>query len=129
MAFYDYQGVVEEIGETKSFGTNGFTKRELIVGNDVDATNKYPNPVLFTFKKERCALCDAVKKGDRVKVQFAIDGRRWDGPNGVRYFTDLTGLKIDKLNDNGTATEVVPEPATPPPPPAMGAEDPEDLPF
>ena len=50
MVTYDYTGVVEVIGETKAFGTNGFTKRELVVGNDVDSQNKYPNPVLFTFK-------------------------------------------------------------------------------
>ena len=53
MTTYDYTGVVELVGETKEFGTNGFTKRDLVVGNDVDSMNKYPNPVLFTFKKDR----------------------------------------------------------------------------
>ena len=138
MVTYDYTGVVEVIGETKAFGANGFTKRELVVGNDVDSPNKYPNPVLFTFKKERCSLVDAVKQGDRVKVQFTIDGRRWDGPNGTRYFTDLTGWKIDVLNADGTATEPVPVPqATEPVPVPQPAEapadvdagDPDDLPF
>ena len=112
MVSYEYKGVVEEVGETKSFGANGFTKRELVVGNDVDSTNKYPNPVLFTFKKDNCAL----------------DGRRWDGPNGVRYFTDLTGWKIDVLNADGTATEPVPQPAEAPDVPA-DAGDPDDLQF
>ena len=129
MVTYDYTGVVEVIGETKAFGTNGFTKRELVVGNDVDSQNKYPNPVLFTFKKERCSLVDAVKKGDRVKVQFTIDGRRWDGPNGTRYFTDLTGWKIDVLNADGTATEAVPVPQPAEAPADVDAGDPDDLPF
>ena len=129
MVTYDYTGVVEVIGETKAFGTNGFTKRELVVGNDVDSQNKYPNPVLFTFKKERCSLVDAVKKGDRVKVQFTIDGRRWDGPNGTRYFTDLTGWKIDVLNADGTATEPVPVPQPAEAPADVDAGDPDDLPF
>ena len=129
MVTYDYTGVVEVVGETKAFGTNGFTKRELVVGNDVDSPNKYPNPVLFTFKKERCSLVDAVKKGDRVKVQFTIDGRRWDGPNGTRYFTDLTGWKIDVLNADGTATEPVPVPQPAEAPADVDAGDPDDLPF
>ena len=129
MVTYDYTGVVEVIGETKAFGTNGFTKRELVVGNDVDSQNKYPNPVLFTFKKDRCALVDAVKKGDRVKVQFTIDGRRWDGPNGTRYFTDLTGWKIDVLNADGTATEAVPVLQPAEAPADVDAGDPDDLPF
>jgi len=120
---------VEVIGETKAFGANGFTKRELVVGNDVDSPNKYPNPVLFTFKKERCSLVDAVKQGDRVKVQFTIDGRRWDGPNGTRYFTDLTGWKIDVLNADGTATEPVPVPQPAEAPADVDAGDPDDLPF
>ena len=129
MVTYDYTGVVEVIGETKAFGTNGFTKRELVIGNDVDSQNKYPNPVLFTFKKDRCSLVDAVKKGDRVKVQFTIDGRRWDGPNGTRYFTDLTGWKIDVLNADGTATEPVPVPQPAEAPADIDAGDPDDLPF
>ncbi len=130
MTTYDYTGVVELVGETKAFGSNGFTKRELVVGNDTDSMNKYPNPVLFTFKKDRCALCDSVKVGDRVKVQFTIDGRRWDGPNGVRYFTDLTGWKIEVLNADGSSTEPVPAPAqAPAAPAAVPAGDPDDLPF
>ena len=129
MVTYDYTGVVEVIGETKAFGTNGFTKRELVVGNDVDSQNKYPNPVLFTYKKDRCSLVDAVKQGDRVKVQFTIDGRRWDGPNGTRYFPDLTGWKIDVLNADGTATEPVPVPQPAEAPADVDAGDPDDLPF
>ena len=128
MVSYEYEGVVEEVGETKSFGANGFTKRELIVGNDVDSTNKYPNPVLFTFKKDNCNLLDSVKKGDRVNIRFSIDGRRWDGPNGVRYFTDLTGWKIDVINADGSSTEPVPQPAEAPDIPA-DVGDADDLPF
>ena len=128
MTTYDYTGVVELVGETKAFGTNGFTKRDLVVGNDVDSMNKYPNPVLFTFKKDRCALCDNIKVNDRVKAQFTIDGRRWDGPNGTRYFTDLTGWKIDVLNSDGGSVEPVPAAAEAP---AMDpvVSDADNLPF
>ena len=128
MTTYEYTGVVELVGETKAVGANGFTKRELVVGNDVDSQSRYPNPVLFTFKKDRCALCDAAKVGDRVKIQFTIDGRRWDGPNGTRYFTDLTGWKIDVLNSDGGSVEPVPAAAEAP---AMDPDvsDAHNLPF
>lgn len=132
MITYDYTGVVEMVGETKSFGANGFTKRELVLGNDVDSPSKYPNPILFTFKKDRCSLCDTVKVGDRVKITFTIDGRRWDGPQGTRYFTDLTGWKIEMVNADGSSTEPVPVPSVAEAP-AMAAQSPvgdsEDLPF
>jgi hypothetical protein len=124
---YNYQGVVEEVGQTQSFGTNGFTKREIIVGNDVDSPNKWPNPVKFTFKKDNCSLLDGISKGQRVKLRFTIDGRRWDGPKGVAHFVDLTALNIEVLNSDGTSTEPVPAPADPDV--AFDVGDDSDMPF
>lgn len=124
---YDYQGVVEEVGQTQSF-PSGFTKRDVIIGNDIDSENRYPNPVKFSFKKTNCQLLDGIQKGQRVKVRFAIDGRRWDGPKGTQYFVDLTGLKIEVVNSDGTSTEPVPPPAV-----ATAADVPgefiDDVPF
>lgn len=126
MAAYDYTGVVEEVGQTMTVGKNNFTKREVIVGNDVDSPNKYPNPVKFTFKKDNCSLLDGIAKGQRVKVHFVIDGRRWDGPKGVQYFVDLTALKIEVLNADGSSTEPIPAPAEPD---FGGADAIDDMPF
>ena len=123
---YEYTGVVEEVLATQTF-SSGFTKREVIIGNDVDSPSKYPNPVKFAFKKVNCSLLDGVKKGQRAKVRFAIDGRRWEGPKGVQYFVDLTGLKIEVLNADGTSTEPVPAPAEPDLPADAGDVD--DMPF
>ena len=124
--FYDYTGVVEEVMPVQTFAS-GFTKRDLIVGNDVDSPSKYPNPVKFSFKKDNCSLLDGISKGQRVKVHFAIDGRRWEGAKGVQYFVDLTALKIEALNADGTSTEPVPTPAEPPADMDPGAVD--DMPF
>ncbi len=110
--FYDYMGVVEEVLPVQTFAS-GFTKRDLIVGNDIDSPSKYPNPVKFSFKKDNCSLLDSVSKGQRVKVHFVIDGRRWDGPKGTQYFVDLTALKIEVIKDDGTSSEPLPTPAEP----------------
>ena len=123
---YEYTGVVEEVGAVQTFGS-GFTKRDCIIGNDVDSPSKYPNPVKFTFKKDNCSLLDGVVKGQRAKVRFAIDGRRWDGPKGTQYFVDLTALKIEVLNADGSSTEPVPVPAEPDFPADAGDVD--DMPF
>lgn len=140
---YDYQGVVEEVGPIQNIGTNGFTKRELIVDNDINSDNRYPNPVKFTFKRMNCALLDPIQKGMRVKVRFAIDGRRWDGgARGVQYFVDLTGVKVDAIDPDGNVTapsapqgaaasmtaSAVPPPAVPGPGDAAG-EFVDDVPF
>ena len=124
--FFDYAGVVEEVFPVQTF-PSGFTKRDLIVGNDVDSPSKYPNPVKFSFKKDNCSLLDGVQKGQRVKVHFAIDGRRWEGQKGVQYFVDLTGMKLDVVNSDGTSTEPVPAPAEPDF--AGDAGDLDDMPF
>ena len=125
---YEYTGLVEEVGKTFEVGSNGFTKREIVIGNDLDSPSKWPNPVKFTFKKDNCSLLDGVTKGSRARVRFAIDGRRWDDPKTqtAKYFVDLTGLKIEVLNADGTSTEPVPAPAE-----ANGPEISEidDMPF
>ena len=142
---YDYQGVVEEVGQVQTIGTNGFTKRDLIVDNDIDSENRYPNPVKFSFKRMNCALLDPIRKGDRVRVRFAIDGRRWDGgARGVQYFVDLTGVKVDVIGADGNviapaapaaAAASAVAPGAPVPPPAVPAsadgsgEFVDDVPF
>ena len=109
---FEYTGVVDEVLPVQTF-SSGFTKRDVIIGNDVDSPSKYPNPIKFSFKKDNCSLLDGVRKGQRAKVRFAIDGRRWEGPRGVQYFVDLTALKIEVLNADGSSTEPVPAPAEP----------------
>lgn len=93
MTTYEIKGIVESVGETKAFGANGFVKRELVV-NTATQGSTYPNPVLLTIKKDKCALADGLREGQEVTAQVTIDGRRWDGPNGVRYFTELNVWKL-----------------------------------
>ena len=123
---YEYTGVVEEVLPVQTF-SSGFTKRDLILGNDVDSPSKYPNPVKFSFKKDNCSLLDGVNKGQRAKVRFVIDGRKWEGQKGVQYFVDLTALKIEVLNADGSSTEPVPAPAEPDMP--ADVNDVDDMPF
>ena len=138
MARYEYIGVVEEVGQTQSIGANGFTKREIIIGNDITSDNRFPNPVKFTFKKANTSLLDNIQKDQRVKVSFVIYGRRWDGgTRGTQYFVDLTGLKIEVLNADGTSMEPVAGAAAPQAPAAPAAQEPasvssefvDDVPF
>ena len=125
MALYDYIGIVEEVGQTQAIGANGFTKRDIIIGNDITSDNRFPNPVKFTFKKANTSLLDNIQKDQRVKIHFAIEGRRWDGgTRGTQYFVDLTGLKIEVLNPDGTSVEPVAQPGAPAAAPVAAAPAP-----
>ena len=112
-AIYEYTGVVKKVQPTQTF-SSGFTKRELVLTDDIDSTSRYPNVIAFTFKKDNCSLLDGVQEGQRAKVRFAIDGREWTNPQGqVKYFTDLTALKIEIISGDGSSVEPVPAPADP----------------
>ena len=112
-AIYEYTGVVEKVLAPQTF-SSGFTKRDVVLTDDVGQESKWPNHIAFTFKKDNASLLDGVAAGQRAKIRFAIDGREWTNPQGqTKYFTDLTGLKIEVLNSDGTSTEPVPAPAEP----------------
>lgn len=126
-AIYEYTGVVEKVLATQTF-SSGFSKRDVVLTDDIGAESKWPNHIAFTFKKDAANVLNAVKEGQRVKIRFAIDGREWTSPQGqVKYFTDLTGLNLEVLNGDGTSTEPVPAPAEPDFPADAGEVD--DMPF
>ena len=113
-AIYEYTGVVEKVLEPQTFAS-GFVKRDVVLTDDLGSDSKWPNHIAFTFKKDATNLLNGIKNGDRAKIRFAIDGRVWNDPKSGkdRYFTDLTGLKIEVLKDDGTSTEPIPEPIEP----------------
>ena len=123
---YEFTGTVRKVCDLQTFAS-GFTKRDLVVEEEKDS--QWPNPVAFTFKKDNTALLNNVQKGQRAKVRFAIDGRVWQDPKTGknRYFTDLTALKLELLDGDGSSTEPMPEPAEVPPDVLAGDTD--DLPF
>ena len=126
-AIYEYTGVIEKVLPTQSFAS-GFSKRDVVMTDDVGSDSKWPNHIAFTFKKDAASVLDTVKEGQRAKIRFAIDGREWTNPQGqVKYFTDLTGLKLEILNGDGSSTEPVPAPAEPDFPEDPGADI--DMPF
>ena len=104
---YEFIGTVKTVGEVQTFAS-GFQKRELVV--EETGNGKWPNVVAFAFKKDNVAKLDGVRSGQRVKVSFAVDGREWTDPKTgkVRYFADLTALRLEVLD--GAA---VPPPAEP----------------
>ena len=95
---FEVKGVVKKVNEIQRF-SSGFEKRELVLTDDVGTQVAYPNIMCFAFKQERVKLLEGITMGQRVKVVFAIDGREWtDNTGKTRYFTDLTGLKLERLD-------------------------------
>ena len=66
-AIYEYTGVVEKVLQLQSFAS-GFTKRDVVMTDDVGAESKWPNHIAFTFKKDAASMLDTVREGQRALI-------------------------------------------------------------
>jgi len=120
-------GKIKKIDETKSYGTSGFKKRELVVTTD----EQYPQMLLVEFVQDKCDLLDSYNIGDDVKVSINLRGREWINPEGeAKYFNAIQGWRIEKL-EAGSPNEIPPIEAVDAFEPAdnITDEEPDDLPF
>ena len=120
-------GKIKWIDETKTYGTNGFRKREVVLTTE----EQYPQHILVEFIQDKCDLLNAYQIGQSVKIGINLRGREWVNPQGeTKYFNSVQGWRIEEA---GTA---VPS-EMPPMPPASAFEPAEgeanevedDLPF
>jgi single-strand DNA-binding protein len=71
---FEIGGTVTKIHEVQTF-SKGFTKRDFVVTTE----DKYPQLLKFECVKERMALLDRVREGDKVIVQFRLRGSEYNG--------------------------------------------------
>ncbi|WP_036157103.1 DUF3127 domain-containing protein [Maribacter forsetii] len=123
----EIEGKVKLIGETQTFGSNGFRKRELVVTTD----EQYPQHIMIEFVQDKCDLLNNYGVGQDVKVSINLRGREWTNPQGqVKYFNSIQGWRIEGASQGAAAgmPPVAPmeafEPAD-----NLNEEDHDDLPF
>src|SRR5690554_4130490 len=93
----ELKGTIKVIGETQSFGSNGFTKRDVVITTE----EQYPQDILVVFMKDKCPVLDNYIVGQSVKVGINIQGREWSSPMGeIKYFNTLVGWKINLALDS-----------------------------
>lgn len=124
----EVQGKIKMIGETQTFGSNGFRKREIVITTD----EQYPQHIILEFTQDKCDVLNGYSVGQNVKIGINLRGREWVNPKGeTRYFNSIQGWNISKLEPNTEGLEnakkvidAVFEPAT-----DLKEEDHDDLPF
>ncbi|WP_159800352.1 DUF3127 domain-containing protein [Flavobacterium sp. MK4S-17] len=90
----EVSGRIKMIDETKSFGSNGFRKREVVVTTD----EQYPQHILIEFTQDKCDLLNNYRPGEPVKISINLRGREWVNPQGeTKYFNSIQGWRIEKL--------------------------------
>ncbi len=124
----EIQGKVKMIDETKTYGSNGFRKRELVVTTE----EQYPQHIMIEFVQDKTDLLNAFNEGDTVKVSINLRGREWVNPQGeTKYFNSIQGWRIEKQDTGSGPQEMPPVPPMDAFEPAneLNEEDHDDLPF
>ena len=124
----EVQGRIKLIGETQTFGTNGFRKREIVITTD----EQYPQHISVQFVQDKTDLLNNYQVGQQVKISINLRGREWTSPQGeVKYFNTIQGWRIEALQTETAAPNMPPVPPTEAFAPAtdVSDEDNDDLPF
>ena len=123
----EVSGKIKVLGDVKTFGDNGFRKREIVITTQ----EQYPQHLLIEFVQDRCELLDSFNVGENVKISINLRGREWENPEGdVKYFNSIHGWRIEKEDYLGK--DVIPSPDEAPGFEVKSDEDKEvedDLPF
>lgn len=124
----EVQGKVKMIGETQTFGNNGFRKREIVVTTE----EQYPQPIMVEFIQDKTDLLNNYQVGQNVKISINLRGREWVSPQGeTKYFNSIQGWRIEALQTEASSGDM------PPMPPAeafepvsnLNEDEHDDLPF
>ncbi|BFP41576.1 DUF3127 domain-containing protein [Flavobacteriaceae bacterium GF1] len=125
----EIQGRIKLIDDTKTYGTNGFRKRELVVTTE----EQYPQHILVEFVQDKTDLLNSYQVGQLVKISINLRGREWVNPQGeTKYFNSIQGWRIENMEN---AAQNNPEmPPVPPmeafePAEEFSDDDHDDLPF
>ncbi|MDX1542808.1 MAG: DUF3127 domain-containing protein [Christiangramia sp.] len=122
----EVQGKIKIIGETKTFGNNGFQKRELVITTE----EQYPQTLMIEFVQDKTSLLDSFQVGQPVKIGINLRGREWVSPQGeTKYFNSIQGWRIENLAAQQPGGQNVPPPDQFEPANDLNEEDYDDLPF
>ena len=87
-------GTIKVIGETATFGTSGFKKREVVIETD----EQYKQSILIEFVQDKTELLDKFQVGKGVKIGVNLRGREWVNPQGeTKYFNSIQGWNINSF--------------------------------
>jgi hypothetical protein len=104
---FETQGTIHSIGETQTFGQNGFTKREFVIKVTGEGENPaYPNYLALELTKDKCALIDQYQLGQEIIAHFNLSGRLWAAQGKPeKCFTSLQAWRIEspEASFGGTA--------------------------
>ena len=67
-------GKIKWIDEVKTYGSNGFRKREIVITTQ----EQYPQNIIIEFVQDKCELLDSYQIGQDVRIGINLRGREWE---------------------------------------------------
>lgn len=94
------KGTIKQIGQQVTFGKT--QKKSLILTTE----DKYPQTLEIEFLNDKINVLQGYDEGEKVEIGINIRCREWTSPkNEVKYFTSLSGWKIDRIVGLTNATQ------------------------
>jgi len=124
----EIQGRIKMIDETKTYGNNGFRKREVVITTE----EQYPQHILVEFVQDKTDLLNSYQVGQLIKISINLRGREWVNPQGeTKYFNSIQGWRIENMEVASNTQDIPPVPPMEAFEPAeeISEEDHDDLPF
>ena len=119
-------GKIKKIDETKTFGNNGFRKRELVITTE----EQYPQMLMIEFVQDKCDLLNSFNVGEEIKVSINLRGREWINPEGeAKYFNSIQGWRVEKAQAAAPGGVPPVDAASFAPATSVDENEPDDLPF
>lgn len=114
MPMYDITAEVHHLGELEKKGEKQFPLQTLVLLDRGKYDNYYP----IIFKGDKTLLLEGIRQGQRVKITFAVKGREWNG----KWFADISGIKLQVMDQSQPSQQPAPPPPFPSPPPQPGQQ-------
>lgn len=93
----EISGVIKQKYNTVQV-SDKFKKREFVL--TTEANTPYPQHILFQLTQEKTSVLDKYSVGDEVSVSFNLRGRKWNGPQGTKYFNTLEAWFVKGIDKN-----------------------------
>jgi len=113
---YTSTGEVIALTPVEHVGSNGMSKRQIVIKTKDD---KFDKVQPFVLLKERAEKCSATV-GSRVVVSWDYNGREWNG----KYYADAVAWKVEVVGQAGSVQQQQPAPFHP-----DNVLDSEEVPF
>jgi len=97
------RGIVHVKEDTKTYGSNGFRKRLLVLEQD---KGKFINYIPVDFTNDGCDSIDDVQVGDDLEITYRLSGRKWqkDSSSEVKFFLNAEALNFNVVGSKATSS-------------------------